>query len=65
MSKSASYACPSASPPSQTRSVEGTSGTLQVYVIPQLSPKIAYRLTFLIRPLSLHERTNEVMDANR
>ncbi|XP_074649766.1 BBSome complex member BBS7-like [Tubulanus polymorphus] len=40
------------------RSIEGQYGTLQAYVTPRLQPKICQVKQYLIKPLSLHERSH-------
>jgi Bardet-Biedl syndrome 7 protein len=43
----------------KVRTVEGQYGTLQVFVLPKLSPKTAQLASYQIRPLSLHQRQTE------
>ena len=43
----------------KVRTVEGQYGTLQVYAIPQSTPKSCQCVSFNITPLSLHYRINE------
>jgi len=38
------------------RTVEGLTGTLSVFVLPQTSPKTAHQVTLQVKPLSLHEK---------
>eukprot|EP00050_Salpingoeca_kvevrii_P000694 m.154063 g.154063 ORF g.154063 m.154063 type:complete len:700 (-) comp10185_c0_seq1:1038-3137(-) len=45
------------------RSVEGHSGTLQVYIIPQVQPKTCQIRRYHFKALSLHQRTNEPFDS--
>eukprot|EP01147_Barroeca_monosierra_P002360 gene2360-5319_t len=44
------------------RSIEGQHGSLNVYIIPQTSPKVAHRTTLLIKALGLHERWHQPVD---
>jgi Bardet-Biedl syndrome 7 protein len=48
------------------RTVEGQYGTLEIFIVPKLTPKIAKVETFQIKPLALHERVHELPeDDNR
>jgi hypothetical protein len=38
------------------RTVEGQHGTLSAYIIPKTSPKTCQKISFHIKPLSLHEK---------
>ncbi|XP_066089945.1 Bardet-Biedl syndrome 7 protein isoform X1 [Saccopteryx bilineata] len=40
------------------RSIEGQHGTLQAYVTPRIQPKTCQVRQYLIKPLSLHQRTH-------
>lgn len=42
----------------QVRSIEGQYGTLQAYVTPRIQPKTCRVRQYLIKPLSLHQRTH-------
>ena len=42
----------------QIRSIEGQYGTLQAYVTPRIQPKTCQVRQYLIKPLSLHQRTH-------
>lgn len=46
------------------RSIEGQYGTLQAYVTPRIQPKTCQVRRYLIKPLSLHQRSH-VFDQNR
>ncbi|XP_018420239.1 PREDICTED: Bardet-Biedl syndrome 7 protein [Nanorana parkeri] len=46
------------------RSIEGQYGTLQAYVTPRIQPKTCQVRRYLIKPLSLHQRSH-VFDENR
>lgn len=46
------------------RSIEGQYGTLQAYVTPRIQPKTCQVRQYLIKPLSLHQRTH-CMDRDR
>uniref|UniRef100_A0A3Q2IL64 Bardet-Biedl syndrome 7 n=1 Tax=Equus caballus TaxID=9796 RepID=A0A3Q2IL64_HORSE len=48
----------------QIRSIEGQYGTLQAYVTPRIQPKTCQVRQYLIKPLSLHQRTH-VIDHDR
>jgi len=41
------------------RTIEGLSGTLSAFVVPQTQPKTAHLLSVSIKPLSLHEKIAE------
>ncbi|XP_045441970.1 Bardet-Biedl syndrome 7 protein isoform X2 [Pipistrellus kuhlii] len=43
---------------SEIRSIEGQYGTLQAYVTPRIQPKTCQVRQYLIKPLSLHQRTH-------
>lgn len=49
----------------QIRSVEGHAGTLQVYIIPQVQPKVCHVKRYNFKALSLHQRTTEAFDEQR
>lgn len=42
------------------RTVEGLSGTLSAFVVPETQPKTAHLITVSIKPLALHEKIPEV-----
>ncbi|KAF6092448.1 Bardet-Biedl syndrome 7 [Phyllostomus discolor] len=42
----------------KVRSIEGQYGTLQAYVTPRIQPKTCQVRQYLIKPLSLHQRTH-------
>ena len=42
----------------QIRSIEGQYGTLQAYVTPRIQPKTCQVRQYLIKPLSLHQRSH-------
>eukprot|EP00455_Lapot_gusevi_P042479 TRINITY_DN5044_c0_g1_i10.p1 TRINITY_DN5044_c0_g1~~TRINITY_DN5044_c0_g1_i10.p1 ORF type:complete len:516 (-),score=135.30 TRINITY_DN5044_c0_g1_i10:44-1498(-) len=42
------------------RTLEGRLGELNAYVVPKLPPKTCQKATFQIKPLSLHEKVNEM-----
>ena len=42
------------------RTVEGLSGTLSAFVVPETQPKTAHLISVSIKPLSLHEKIPEV-----
>ncbi|XP_072254209.1 BBSome complex member BBS7-like, partial [Pyxicephalus adspersus] len=46
------------------RSIEGQYGTLQAYVTPRIQPKTCQVRRYLIKPLSLHQRSH-IFDQNR
>ncbi|CAH1996731.1 unnamed protein product [Acanthoscelides obtectus] len=48
----------------KVRTTEGERGTLAVYVTPMIQPKCSRKLTYDIRPLSLHYKLNKC-DSNR
>ncbi|CAI9589701.1 unnamed protein product [Staurois parvus] len=48
----------------KVRSIEGQYGTLQAYVTPRIQPKTCQVRRYLIKPLSLHQRSH-VFDQNR
>lgn len=48
----------------QIRSIEGQYGTLQAYVTPRIQPKSCQVRRYLIKPLSLHQRSH-VFDESR
>eukprot|EP01006_Ploeotia_vitrea_P030187 TRINITY_DN62654_c0_g1_i1.p1 TRINITY_DN62654_c0_g1~~TRINITY_DN62654_c0_g1_i1.p1 ORF type:complete len:784 (+),score=456.15 TRINITY_DN62654_c0_g1_i1:348-2354(+) len=41
------------------RTMEGKFGVLNVYVIPQITPKSCQKVSFQIKPLSLHEKVHK------
>ncbi|KAB1282067.1 Bardet-Biedl syndrome 7 protein [Camelus dromedarius] len=45
---------------SEIRSIEGQYGTLQAYVTPRIQPKTCQVRQYLIKPLSLHQRTHSI-----
>lgn len=42
------------------RTIEGLSGTISAFVLPQTNPKTAHLMTLAVKPLSLHEKISEV-----
>mmetsp|Transcript_123736 Transcript_123736/g.309285 ORF Transcript_123736/g.309285 Transcript_123736/m.309285 type:complete len:769 (+) Transcript_123736:145-2451(+) len=42
------------------RTVEGLSGTISCFVVPQTNPKTAHLVSLAVKPLSLHEKITEV-----
>ncbi|XP_076148992.1 BBSome complex member BBS7 [Alosa pseudoharengus] len=44
----------------KVRSIEGQYGTLQAYITPRLQPKTCQVRQYLIKPLSLHQRTHSI-----
>uniref|UniRef100_A0A6Q2YKU6 Bardet-Biedl syndrome 7 protein homolog n=2 Tax=Esox lucius TaxID=8010 RepID=A0A6Q2YKU6_ESOLU len=44
----------------KVRSIEGQYGTLQAYITPRLQPKTCQVRQYLIKPLSLHQRTHAI-----
>ncbi|CDQ81478.1 unnamed protein product [Oncorhynchus mykiss] len=44
----------------KVRSIEGQYGTLQAYITPRLQPKTCQVRQYLIKPLSLHQRTHTI-----
>ncbi|XP_041358571.1 Bardet-Biedl syndrome 7 protein homolog isoform X2 [Gigantopelta aegis] len=48
----------------KVRSIEGQHGILQAYITPRIQPKICQVKQYLIKPLSLHQRTH-VFDDKR
>ncbi|CAB1325604.1 unnamed protein product [Coregonus sp. 'balchen'] len=44
----------------QVRFIEGQYGTLQAYITPRLQPKTCQVHQYLIKPLSLHQRTHTI-----
>ena len=40
------------------RSIEGQYGKLRAYITPRIQPKISQLRTYMIKPLSLHQRTH-------
>ncbi|KAG8454093.1 hypothetical protein GDO86_000653 [Hymenochirus boettgeri] len=46
------------------RSIEGQYGTLQAYITPRIQPKTCQVRQYLIKPLSLHQRSHAI-DQNR
>ncbi|CAE8633485.1 unnamed protein product [Polarella glacialis] len=41
------------------RTIEGLSGTISAFVVPQTSPKTAHLINLAVKPLSLHEKVSE------
>merc|ERR1719203_1142071 len=41
------------------RTVEGLSGTISCFILPQTNPKTAHLVTLAVKPLSLHEKISE------
>ena len=48
--------------PPQIRSIEGQSGTLQVYVVPGVQPKRCQLRSYTVKALSFHQRTADPFD---
>jgi len=42
------------------RTIEGLSGTISCFVLPQTNPKTAHLVTLAVKPLSLHEKITEI-----
>jgi len=47
------------------RTIEGQFGTLQVYVIPRVTPKTCQVQSYSIKPLSLHQRVSQLEEEKR
>lgn len=46
------------------RSIEGQYGKVRAYITPRVQPKTCQMRTYMIKPLSLHQRTH-TFDQNR